>query len=372
MIRVLIVDDSRVVREVIKDLLSGTEIEVIGEATNGRDAIELTRELHPDLVTMDVMMPVMDGLTAVEQIMAYVPTPILVLASSINRKDVNIAFEAIQLGALDVMEKPDNLTREGFSALHDVLVQKIRLLSSIRVISHLKGRRKPLDIPRAHPLPPQPPPVAAPPVTVRIPIRPKAGRKSHTEILAIGASTGGPKAVMTVLKELPENFPIGAVLVQHIGATFTGGFVEWLNRECRVKIKLATDGEPVLPGTVLVGPGDCHLELAGNHARLTNDPPVNNCRPSVDVLFKSVAHSFGENSLAVLLTGMGRDGAEGMAEIKDRKGVTIVQDEESSVIFGMPRAAIELGAVDKVMPLKNISAEILKIAGGGHGDNPHS
>lgn len=362
MIRVLIVDDSRVIREVIKDLLNGTEVEVIGEAANGKEALDLTRELHPDLVTMDVMMPVMDGLTAVEQIMAYVPTPILVLASSINRKDVNIAFEAIQLGALDVMEKPDNLTREGFAALHDTLIQKIRLLSSIRVISHLKGRRR---RPGTSLEPTPPPSTIGPPRKVvitpqpRPPVRP-APRKAQTGILALGASTGGPKAVMSVLQGLPENFPLGAVLVQHIGATFTAGFVEWLDRECSLKVRMAADGDSILPGTVLVGPGDRHMEVSEDQIRLTDAPPVNNCRPSVDVLFRSVAHSFGNKAMAVLLTGMGRDGAEGMAEIKERKGLTIVQDEESSVIFGMPRAAIELGAVDRVVPLKNIPTEILK------------
>ena len=355
MIRVLIVDDSRVVREVVKDLLKGTEVEVVGEAANGKEAIDLTRELRPDLITMDVMMPVMDGLTAVEQIMAYTPTPILVLASSINRKDVNIAFEAIQVGALDVMEKPDNLSREGFAALHDTLVQKIRLLSSIRVISHLKGRRK-LPAAPAAPTPPREP----------------KPRKTQTGILAIGASTGGPKAVLSVLQGLPATFHLGAVLVQHIGASFTAGFVEWLDRECSLRVKLAADGEPVYPGVVLVGPGDRHMEVSGDRIRLTDDPPVNNCRPSVDVLFKSVAHSYGDKACAVLLTGMGRDGADGMAQIKERAGVTIVQDEKSSVIFGMPKAAIEMGAVDRVIPLKNIAGEILKIAGGNYGKNPDS
>lgn len=347
MIRVLIVDDSRVVREVIKDLLEGTDVQVVGEASNGKEAIELTKKLAPDLITMDVMMPVMDGLSAVEHIMAYTPTPILVLASSINRKDVNIAFEAIQLGALDVMEKPENLSREGFGALRDTLLQKIRLLSNIKVISHIKGKRK-----FAQPTAPKELPKAKEPL---------AG------ILAIGASTGGPRAVMSILKALPADFPLGAALVQHIGASFTPGFVDWLAQECKLKVKLAKDGDAVTPGTVLVGPGNLHMEIEENVVRLSDTPPVNNCKPSVDVLFKSVARSYGSQALAVLLTGMGRDGAEGMVDIKKMKGLNIVQDEKTSVIFGMPKAAIELGVVDKVVPLNEIPNEIMRIVRNRYG-----
>lgn len=347
MIRVLIVDDSRVVREVIKDLLDGTDVQVVGEASNGKEAIELTKKLAPDLVTMDVMMPVMDGLSAVEHIMAFTPTPILVLASSIKRKDVNIAFEAIQLGALDVMEKPENLSREGFVALRDTLLQKIRLLSNIKVISHLKGKRK-----------------FAPPV---VPKELPRAKEPITGILAIGASTGGPRAVMNILKALPTNFPLGAALVQHIGASFTAGFVDWLAQECKLQVKLAKDGDEVVPGTVFVGPGNAHMEIEENVVHLTDAPPVNNCKPSVDVLFKSVARSYGSQALAVLLTGMGRDGAEGMAEIKKMKGLNIVQDEKTSVIFGMPKAAIELGVVDKVIPLNDIPNEIMRIVRNRYG-----
>lgn len=340
MIRVLIVDDSRVIREVIKDLLEGTGIEVTGEAENGQEAVDLAKQLTPDMITMDIKMPVMDGLMAVEQIMAYTPTPILILASSISSKDVNIAFEAIQLGALDVMEKPDNLSREGFQVLRDTLVQKIRLLSNIKVIRHIKGRRKQAE---------------------RAAEAPEAPAQQDSRILAIGASTGGPRAVMSILREFSADFPVGAALVQHIEASFTSGFVQWLNSECDIKVKLAQDGDPVRPGTVLVGPGEKHLEIEGNRCKLSDTPPVNNCKPSVDVLFTSIAQSYGDKALAVLLTGMGRDGAKGITEIKKKKGITIVQDEKSSVIFGMPRAAIELGGADKIVDLKEIPKEIKRL-----------
>jgi len=353
MIKVLIVDDSRVVREVLKDVFDGSEIEVVGEAANGKEAIDRARALKPDLITMDVMMPVMDGLTAVEQIMAYNPTPVLVLASSINRKDVNIAFEAIKLGALDVMEKPDNLSHDGFQELRDTLIQKIRLLSNIRVIRHIRGRRKNRRI-EMQKMPRKPTPMRG------------------IELLAVGASTGGPKAVIDILKRLPADFPVGALLVQHIGANFTQGFVEWLDRECALKVKMAQEDEELQPGTVYVGPGEVHLEVEGNKLKLTDGPMVNNCRPSVDVLFSSVARSYGERALAVLLTGMGRDGADGMAEVKKHHGTTIVQNEESSVIFGMPKAAIESGVADKVVSLKNIPEEIVKLVGGDDGKNSNS
>ncbi len=353
MIKVLIVDDSRVVREVLKDVLAGSEINVVGEAVNGKEAIELTRELKPDLITMDVMMPVMDGLTAVEQIMAYHPTPVLVFASSINRKDVNIAFEAIQLGALDVMGKPDNLSHEGFKELRDTLIQRIRLLSNIKVIRHIRGRRK-----SRH--------VAMPPKTRKKPSK----RTRRVELLAIGASTGGPKAVMSILKSLPGDLPVGTLLVQHIGANFTDGFVEWLDREIDLKVKTAQKDETVRPGTVFVAPGEVHLEIEGERLRLTDGPMVNNCRPSVDVLFSSIAQSYGNRALAVLLTGMGRDGADGMLDIKKQQGATIVQDEASSVIYGMPKAAVDSGAADKVLSLKDIPEEIVKIVGGHNGENP--
>jgi len=351
MIKVLIVDDSRVVREVLKDILSDSGIEVIGEASDGKQAIDLARDLKPDLITMDVMMPVMDGLTAVEQIMAYYPTPILVFASSLNRKDVNIAFEAIQLGALDVVEKPDNLSTDGMKEMRGTLIHKIRLLSNIKVIRHIKGRRRNRII-------------EAPPAIEKAPIS-----EQKIKVVAIGASTGGPKAVMSLFKQLPENLPTPILLVQHIGANFTQGFVDWLDRESPLNVKMAEEGEKIRSGTVFVGPGERHLETVGDHVKLTSGPMVNNCRPSVDVLFSSVAKSFGEQSLAVLLTGMGRDGAEGMLDIKKRKGTTIVQDEQSSTIFGMPKAAIELGVADKVVPLNDIPKEIVKITGAGHGKN---
>ncbi len=341
-------DDSRVIREVLKDILSGSEIEVVGEARNGEEAIELTGKLKPDIITMDVMMPVMDGLTSVEHIMAEQPTPILIFASSVNRKDVNIAFEAIQKGALDVVEKPESLSPDDFNQLRDVLVQKIRLLSNIKVIRHIKGRRRNK--------------------VAELSYLPKKADavKPGAKVLAVGASTGGPKAVMSIFNTLPAEFPVGALLVQHIGSNFTSGFVDWLNRDTALLVKTAEEGEKVEPGKVLVAPGDVHMEVENERIRFSNGPLVNNCRPSVDVMFKSVAREYGNQAMAVLLTGMGRDGAEGMMAIKQRNGATLVQDEKSSVIFGMPKSAVELGAADKIVTLKEIPDEIVKLVGGTH------
>jgi len=347
MIRALIVDDSRVIREVLKDILSGSEIEVVGEAANGQEALDLTHELKPDIITMDIMMPVMDGLTSVEHIMAERPTPILVFASSVNRKDVNIAFEAIQKGALDVMEKPESLSPDSFEKLRDTLVRKIRLLSNIKVIRHIKGRRRNRAAEISY-LP-----------------RKAEAVKPGAKVLAVGASTGGPKAVMSILKSLPAELPVGVLLVQHIGASFTSGFVEWLNRDTALLVKVAEEGEKVEPGKVLVAPGEVHMEVEKERIRFSDGPMVHNCRPSVDVMFKSVARDYGPQAMAVLLTGMGRDGAEGLLAIKRRSGATLVQDEKSSVIFGMPKAAVELGAADKVVHLRDIPNEIVQLVGGG-------
>lgn len=351
-VRVLIVDDSTVVREVLKDIFKDSGIEVVGEAVNGMEAVEKTRELKPNLITMDVMMPVMDGLTAVEKIMAYSPTPILVLAASTNRRDVNIAFEAIRLGALDVMEKPVSMTRDSFGAMRDELVSKIKLLSNIKVISHLRGKRSKAPIittdEQGKPFEPRK-------------VEPVSEPYQDGMVVAIGASTGGPKAVMNLLSSIPENIPAPILLTQHIGQSFTEGFVDWLAKASSLDVREATEGERLKAGTVVVAPGDAHLTFRRNKIVFDDSPPVNSCKPSVDVMFKSVAEAFGSRAIGVLLTGMGRDGADGLKAIKDANGRTLVQDKETSVIYGMPKAAVDAGAAERVLPLNEIPNEILRL-----------
>lgn len=341
-IRILLADDSLVARRLLKDMLQGAcGIEVVGEACNGQEAVDLTLCLKPELVIMDILMPVMDGLDAIEEIMALAPTPVLVLSAAVEAAEVDRAFTAIKRGALDVMEKPELGTPGVMEEFSRRLVEKVLLLSRIRVIRHPRRKLKPLP-------------------TVE-----RAGCGPSPTILAIGASTGGPKAVMTLLKGLPAGFPGAVFVVQHIAAGFAPGFAAWLNRECAVEVRLAVEGERYLPGEVVVAPDGSHMTLAEGRIRLASTLPVNCCRPSIDVFFGSLARERCDHVVGVLLTGMGRDGAHGMLRIKEAGGTTLVQDEPSCAVFGMPKAAITLEAADQVLPLDLIPAAISKLFGGG-------
>jgi len=355
-IRVLIADDSALVRELLKDMIADEPgFALAGEARDGREAVEKTQALSPDIVTMDVLMPVMDGLEAVEQIMAFHPTPILVFSSAISNQEMNIAFAAISRGALDVMEKPAKAGSTRYEEIRREFLSKLRLLSRIPVIPHLRGRHKRPSAPVEPAAPPRVPtkPAREPaPALIPPPLR--------RQIVAIGASTGGPKALVQIFRDLPGDLPVPVLLVQHIAPSFAEGLADWLNRESKVRVKLAAEGERINRGVAYIAPTGRHLQVNSNLLHLADTPPVNSCRPSVDVLFHSVATGYGERALAVLLTGMGRDGADGMKAIHDLRGHTLVQDEASSVIFGMPRAAIELNAVDEVHPLSEIANAIVQ------------
>jgi two-component system, chemotaxis family, protein-glutamate methylesterase/glutaminase len=340
LIKVLLADDSAVVRAVLRDILQAvSDLTVVGEAGHGLEAVELTERLKPDIVIMDILMPVMDGLAAIEIIMARFPTPILVLSATMDDREVNHAFAAIRKGALDVMEKPG---LQGLGAGGDfaaTIIEKVRILSRVRVIRRWPSSRGA---------------VALKPVST--------GRERG--ILAIGASTGGPKAVMGILRSLPAQFGGAVFVVQHIASGFARGFAQWLNSESAIKVRLAVDGEPYVAGTALIAPNDCHMTLDGGKVVLTPGAPVNCCRPSIDVLFNSLAQEEGSRVVGVLLTGMGKDGAQGMGSIRSQGGLTIAQDEQSCAVYGMPRAAIALNAVDEVLPLASIPKAIARIFSG--------
>lgn len=344
MISILVADDSPLVREVLKDIIeSEPDMEVIGEARDGSEAVEKAKQLKPDLITMDILMPVMDGLAATEEIMAYFPTPILIFSSAVSDKEMNIAFQAISLGALDVMEKPSGITSDRYEEVRQDLVSKIRLLSRIHVIAHVRGKRKkPAAVQKAAVTP--------------VPSRKKVSRR----LVAIGASTGGPRALVEIFRELPAKLPAPIVIVQHIAPSFAEGMGEWLERESMIKVNIAKEGDSIKAGEAYLSPTGYHLVLNKSRLHLNKGEPVNACKPSVDVFFNSVAEHYGESTLAVLLTGMGRDGADGMKNIHDRRGHTIVQDESTSVIFGMPKVAIDLGAVDEILPLPEIPGAIIR------------
>lgn len=339
-IRILLADDSILARHVLADMLQvEPDLRVAAEACNGQEAVQLTLALKPDLVIMDLVMPVMDGLEAIEEIMSLAPTPVLVLSAAIEASEVDRAFTAIKRGALDVMEKPELSAPRGLEDFGARLREKVRFLSGIRVIRHPRRRLRPLE--QLEPLPAGP----------------------SRSILAIGASTGGPKAVMRVLKTLPAGFPGAVFVVQHIAQGFARGFATWLDRECAITVKVAQEGAHYLAGEALVAPDGQHITLCEGRIKLIDTQPVNCCRPSIDVFFNSLARERCDNVVGVLLTGMGRDGAQGLLSIKEAGGTTLVQDEPSCAVFGMPKAAIAINAANQVLPLDLIPAAIGKLFG---------
>jgi two-component system chemotaxis response regulator CheB len=351
LIRVLVVDDSTVVRQVLVSMLETVPgFEVVGQARDGEEAVRLTARLRPDVITMDIRMPRLDGLEAIRQIMSSTPTPIVVVAASVYEPDRNIAFSAIEAGALTVVEKPSGISSEAYESARDQLVTTIRLMSDVQVVTLRPGRRA--DV--------KPPDRQAGKVDA-------AGAPSiNAELIAIAASTGGPGVLREIFRVLPGDLSIPIVTVQHITPGFAQGFAQWLDGETELQVSLAKDGERLEAGRVLIAPDDAHLTVAqGRIVRLDNSEPVKGQRPSATRLFDSVAKVYGAASVGVVLTGMGDDGADGLQNLRQSGGHVIAQDEASCVVFGMPKAAIERGFVDRVMSPDKI-ASVLKYFDGRH------
>jgi two-component system chemotaxis response regulator CheB len=331
-VRVLIVDDSLVVREILKQMLeSDPGIRVVGMAANGREAVELTAQLKPDLVTMDLIMPGMGGMEATERIMAYHPTPVLFFSSYFNQEGQCSRLDALAAGALDIMEKPTLLPDQRWEAMIAPLVQKVKALAQVRVIKHIHGGR--VHNRRQHPAV----------LTRSIPT-------PAVDVVGIGASSGGPRVLDELLSALPANYALAIVVVQHMAGGFMTGLITWLQQRCLLPLRVAEEGDMLLPGQVLFAPEWAHVVvLPGGRIHLAEGDPVNGCRPSVDVTFATLAQIYGVRAAGALLTGMGADGAAGLLAIRQAGGVTLAQDEESCVVFGMPRTAIDLGAVQHVL-----------------------
>ncbi len=328
-VRVLVADDSALFRDALAYLLAADPgFEVVGRAADGDEAAALARAERPDVVTMDLWMPDADGFSGIARIMAETPTPILVLSA---RAGEAAAFKALSLGALDVLEKP--APGVDLRAFSEVLRARLRLLAGVKVIRHLRGMR----------------PYRR--VLARV------GGARH-EVVVMGASLGGPRALAQILRALPADLPVPVAVVQHIADGFTDGLAGWLGQEAAVEVCTARDRDVLKPGRVLIAPTGRHLILADGYVRLSDDPPVETFRPSVNALFASAARVYGARACGVLLTGMGRDGATGLRALKDAGALTIAQDEASSAVFGMPGAAIEAGAVDRVLSLDEIPGAI--------------
>jgi len=331
-VRVLIVDDSSFARELISDLLSeDSGIQIAGQAANGAEALKKVEELRPDIVTMDIDMPVMDGLEAISRIMAAHALPILVITS---RADVNTAYHAISKGALEVIPKPEinEASAEDFR-------RKVSMLARVKVIAHIR-RDSPPRMEQC--------------------FQPKAGKNRNEKLVVIASSTGGPKALSLLLSSLPATFPSPIVIAQHIAPDFVAGMVSWLDKLVPLKVKTGTDGEIPVPGTVYISPSEKHMCIQpGKRIGFAPAKPGDIYFPSCNILMTSAAGVYGSGCIGVILTGMGDDGIAGLGAVKNAGGFTIAQDEQTSVVFGMPRVAIEKGYADKVLPIHKIAHELM-------------
>jgi len=335
-IRVLLVDDSPIAIELIRRMLAtAPEIQVVGSASNGAEALALIPQVRPDVICTDLHMPTMDGFELTREVMARHPLPILVLSISVQAEQTHNIFQMLEAGALDILAKPLGGLQSDFGVTAHDLITKIRILSGVKVI----GRRRATGGAATTPMLPSLLSLSAVP----------------PRIVGIGASTGGPQALQRILGHLPADFPLPLLCVQHIAEGFMQGLVAWLAGCCRIRVCTANEGTQPLAGTAYFPPDDRHLEIddAGTF-RCSSALPFAGHRPSVDIAFASLARRYGATAVGVLLTGMGQDGAQGMLDIARAGGVTIAQDEASSVVFGMPRRAIELGAARHVLPLDQI------------------
>ncbi len=336
-IRVMIVEDSPVVRELLRHLVGqDPRLEVAAALGSAEEALGLLSKVSPDVISLHIRLPGMDGLEATRRIMSERPTPIVVVSASVESEDLRIAINALRAGALAIVEKPAGAGHRDYESLAESLCTQLAIMSEVRLVRRrAEPRRRPPLLPR--------------------PFGP-------FQALGLGSSTGGPGALARILGELPSDFPIPILVVQHMAPSFMEGFASWLRSVAPQAVSLACDGELPLPEHVYVAPAERHLRLARGRLRLGEDPPVSSQRPSASVLFESMA-CLGPRALGVLLTGMGEDGAQGLLELRGAGGHTIVEDESTAVVYGMPGAAARLGAACESLPLPEIAPRILELIG---------
>lgn len=334
-IRVLVVDDSTIMRRLLTDLLQADpEIEVIDTARDGQEAIDKAAALKPDVITLDIEMPRMDGLTALHHIMREDPRPV-VMVSAMDKREADITMKALAMGAVDFVSKTSASISLDMDQVQGELITKVKGAARARVHRPSRSLSPVLGVPLVTPIP-------------------------GMHCLVIGASTGGPGAITKVVSGLPRNLPAAVLVVVHMPAGFTGSFAQRLNWFTSLEVREAEHGDSLVLGRILVAPGGKHLRVRDGRVHLDEEPPVNFVRPSVDVTMETVAREFGKRSRGVLLTGMGADGANGLKRIKEAGGPTIAQDEDTSIIYGMPKAAVELGAASQVLPLESIAAAVVR------------
>lgn len=345
-IRVVVIDDSLVAREMLCQILASDEgIEIVGTAKDGEAGVDMVAALKPDLVTMDIHMPHMNGIEATERIMAFHPTPILVVSSSVHGEGIGQAFDALSAGALEVVKKPEPADWAELERIGRDIIRRVKLLANVKVITHLRGRRPGTGIGG----------------TVLAPLSAEVSR-----IVAIGSSTGGPSALAAVLGALPGDLPVPVVIAQHIADGFVPGLVSWLDGMTRIRVKVAEHGERCVPGLAYMSPTGGNLEVVrGGELRFVPPSADQLYIPSADTLLASVAHTYGARAIGVILTGMGADGAAGLKAIAQAGGTTIAQDEKTSVVYGMPKAAVEAGAAREVLPLERIGDRIAALCAAG-------
>lgn len=338
------------IREFLVHVLSTDPlIRVIGMVSDGKEALEAVARTKPNVITMDIHMPKMNGLDATRQIMETHPTPVVIVCGSSSAKDATTAFEAIEAGALAIVQRPAAIGHLDHEVSAANLIQTVKLMSEVKVVGRWARSRPPEVRPAV-------PPLAA--VQVR-------RSPAEVKLIALGASTGGPPVIQAILSKLPKSFPVPLLIVQHIAPGFIQGFVEWLAHTSLLPVHVARQGEPIVPGHVYVAPDEFQMKVGRTgEISLTKEKPQNGHCPSVSYLFRSIATSYGQHAIGVLLTGMGKDGAEELKLMREKGAVTIAQDRESSVIYGMPGEAIRLGSATYVLSPGGIAAALISLAEG--------
>jgi two-component system, chemotaxis family, protein-glutamate methylesterase/glutaminase len=343
-IRVLVVDDSPLIYKILATMLEDIpDIEVVGQAMNGQDALRLTRRLKPGVILMDIQMPKMDGLTATRKIMSLQPTPIIVLSNILQSEDTNLAFNVIQAGALTVIEKPRGLALKDFEAVRSQLISTIRSMSKVPVVRRYD--------PQLHK-------EGVGPMTAML----NAYFSRPIKVIAIASSTGGPPVLSELFSQLPQDFSIPIIVVQHILPPFAQAMADWLNSKSALQIQVACDNMPLVRGSVYISPGDAHLTVSSlGTIKLERSGSYQGHLPSATRMFESVAQAYNSNSVGIILTGMGHDGSLGLELLSKAGAHVIAQNEETSLVFSMPYEAIKRGIVDEIIPPDEIARRLLKL-----------